>query len=127
MADGKKHKLSVKTCPTPAPMGNCQFDFSNGTFDNCSQGQGNGTPTNSGTCDPNSDPNCSSNGTCDPNSDPNCTTASTNGTITVTPSVSTSQSGLAVGGGLAGLPGAGSVLWATASRRRRKRRAGTAR
>jgi membrane peptidoglycan carboxypeptidase len=127
MADGKKHKLSVKTCPTPAPMGNCQFDFSNGTFDNCSQGQGNGAPTNSGTCDPNSDPNCSSNGTCDPNSDPNCTTASTNGTITVTPSVSTSQSGLAVGGGLAGLPGAGSVLWATASRRRRKRRAGTAR
>jgi membrane peptidoglycan carboxypeptidase len=160
MADGKKHKMSVKTCPTPAPQVNCGFDQqtgnndlcttclfdqSNGQFDNCGQptqcsydqadGQfdncGGASPSASATCQQ-GDPTCTSatpspSATCTDPANPACTTASTNGTGISIPTVSLTQSGLAVGGGLAGLPGAGSVLWATASRRRRRRRAGTPR
>jgi len=160
MADGKKHKMAVKTCPTPAPQVNCgfdqqtgnndlcttcTFDQANGQFDNCGQptqcsfnqadGQfdncGGASPSDSATCQQ-GDPACTSaspspSATCTDPANPACATASTNGTGTSIPTVSLSQSGLAVGGGLAGLPGAGSVLWAAASRRRRRRRAGTAR
>jgi len=160
MADGKKHKMAVKTCPTPAPQVNCgfdqqtgnndlcstcTFDQANGQFDNCTQptqcsfdqadGQfdncASASPSDSATCQQ-GDPTCTSaspspSSTCDP-ADPACATASTNGTATSIPTVSLTQAGLAVSGGLAGLPGAGSVLWAAASRRRRRRRrAGTAR
>jgi membrane peptidoglycan carboxypeptidase len=146
MADGKKHKLSVKTCPTPAPAVSCGFDQqtgqndlcttclfdqSNGQFDNCSQSSNNAAPSDTSTCQQ-GDPACtgatpSPSATCTDPTNPACATASTNGTGTSIPTVSLPQSGLAVGGGLAGLPGAGSVLWATASRRRRRRHAGTAR
>jgi membrane peptidoglycan carboxypeptidase len=158
MADGKKHKMTAKTCPTPAPQVNCgfdqqtgnndlctvcTFDQANGQFDNCGQptqcsfNQADGqydncpsgaSPSASATCQQ-GDPTCatataSTSSTCDPTTDPAC--QSGNGATTAT--ASSTQSGLAVGGGLAALPGAGSALWAaTSRRRRRRRRADTAR
>ena len=129
MADGKKHKLPVKTCPTPAPMGSCLFDQSNGTFDNCSQSTNNASPSGSSTCQP-GDPTCTSTtpspgSTCQNPADPACLGNGLSGNGQSTPSASGTQSGLAVGG-LGALPGAGSALWAMASRRRRRRRAGAA-
>jgi membrane peptidoglycan carboxypeptidase len=125
----------------------CSFNQADGQFDNCTQqtqcsynqadGQfdlcdGTATPQTSATCQQ-GDPTCAGatptpSSTCTDPADPACATASTTGNGTSIPSATSTQSGLAIGGGLAGLPGAGSMLWATASRRRRRRRrAGTAR
>ncbi len=109
-------------CTDPVPTQNgCTFDQSDGQFDIC-----NGTPSPSTTCQQ-GDPTCASatpspSSTCTDPTDPACLASTLTGNGTTTPTASGTQSGLAVGGGLAGLPGAGSVLWATASRRRRRRR-----
>jgi hypothetical protein len=114
-------------CTQSTPTQTCSYDQQTGQFDICGP-----NTSASSTCQP-GDPACngatpSPGSTCDPTANPACVAASTNGTGTGIPTVGVTQSGLAVGGGLAGLPGAGSVLWATASRRRRRgRRAGTAR
>jgi hypothetical protein len=154
--NGRKVKMQVKTCPTPDPQqtcsfnqqdgqndlcSTCTFDQQDGQFDNCTdpvptqngctfnQQDGqfdicNGSPSPSSTCQQ-GDPACttatpSPSSTCDP-ADPACLASAS------TQSSGATQAGFAIGGGLAGLPGAGSLLWATASRRRRKRRGGTAR
>jgi hypothetical protein len=145
--NGRKVKMQVKTCPTPDPQqtcsfnqqdgqndlcSTCTFDQQDGQFDNCTDpvptqngctfNQQDGqfdicnSPSPSSTCQQ-GDPTCTSatpspSSTCDP-ADPAC--------------LASTQAGFAIGGGLAGLPGAGSLLWARAARRRRKRRGGTAR
>jgi hypothetical protein len=149
--------MQVKTCPTPDPQQSCGFDQqtgqndlcstcsfnqADGQFDNCTdpvptqngctynQQDGqfdicNGSPSPSSTCQQ-GDPACttatpSPSSTCDP-ADPACLASAS------TQSSGATQAGFAIGGGLAALPGAGSVLWGAkeARRRRRKRRAGTA-
>ncbi len=155
--NGQKVKVQAKTCPTPDPVQSCAYDQQTGQNDLCStcsynpqDGQmdnctdptqtqngctydqqtgqydlcGN-TPSPSATCQYQGDPTCngatpSPNSTCDPATDPTCQASGTQ-------SSGATQAGFAVGGGLAGLPGAGSLLWTRAARRRRRRRAGTAR
>ena len=121
----------------------CSFNQADGQFDNCRRRRSAPTTRRTGsstsataprrrsaTCQYQGDPACngatpSPSGTCQNPGRPRLP-ASGNGTST--PSASGTQAGLAVGGGLARLPGAGSALWADgvpASRRRR--RAGAAR
>lgn len=144
--NGRKIKMQVKTCATPDPQVSCGFDQqtgqndlcstcsfnpANGQFDNCTnpvQTQ-NGSPSASASCQP-GDPTCTSatpspSSTCQNPADPACLASGIAGNGLSTPSPSGTQSGLAVGG-LGALPGAGSALWAMASRRRRRRRAGAA-
>ena len=150
--DGKKHKMAVKTCPTPDPQQSCTYDQQtgqndlcstctfnqqDGQFDNCTDPQQtqNGctydqqtgqfdicnTPSTSATCQYQGDPTCTSSDTATPS--PTDTSAGGAGTT----SASSTQAGFAFAGGLGGgLPGAGSLLWARATRRRRRRRGGTA-
>ena len=143
--DGKRHKMAVKTCPTPDPQQSCTFDQqtgqndlcstcsfnpADGQFDNCT----NPVPTQNGcTFNPqdgqfdicNGNPSAST--TCQPG-DPACASATPSPSSTCTnpadPACSSTQGGFAIADGL---PGAGSLLWAAAARRRRRRRGGTAR
>jgi membrane peptidoglycan carboxypeptidase len=111
-------------CTTPVPTQNgCTYDQQTGQFDIC-----NGSPSPSATCQP-GDPACTSatpspSSTCQNPADPACQ-ANSQGAGPQTSGAA--QGGFAIGGGLAGLPGAGSLLRATAARRRRRRRDGTAR
>ncbi len=106
----------------------CSYNQADGQFDQCGN-----SPSPSATCQYQGDPTCNGNTpspstTCQNPGDPACASASTNGTGTSIPSASSTQNGLAVGGGLTALPGAGSALWAAKyRRRRRRRRAGAAR
>jgi membrane peptidoglycan carboxypeptidase len=106
-------------CGTPTQ---CSYNQADGQFDQCGS-----TPSPSATCQYQGDPTCngatpSPSSTCQNPGDPACATASTNGSGTSIPTTASStQAGLAVGGGLAALPGAGSALWAAKSRRRRRR------
>jgi membrane peptidoglycan carboxypeptidase len=107
---------SVDGCSTgtdPAgPTPTCSFQGEN----NCSSsGTGTAAPTAAPTCSYQGESNCSSSGTGNGGGgglNPASTAATANA----------AQAGFAVGGPLAVLPG--SLLWATMSRRRRKRRAG---
>jgi membrane peptidoglycan carboxypeptidase len=115
----------MDNCTNPTPTQNgCTFDQSDGQFDIC-----NGTPSPSATCQFQGDPTCatdtatpSPSSTCTNPADPACQASGVASNGTSAPTVTGTKAGLAVGGGLAVLPGAGSVLWATASRRRRRRR-----
>jgi membrane peptidoglycan carboxypeptidase len=109
-------------CTDPvATQNGCTFDQQDGQFDIC-----NGSPSPSATCQQ-GDPACASatpspSSTCQNPADPACLASNLTGTSSTTPSASGTQAGFAIGGGLAALPGAGSVLWAAKSRRRRRRR-----
>jgi membrane peptidoglycan carboxypeptidase len=125
-ADGQ-----MDNCSDPTPSQSCAYDQQDGQYDLCSSGGA--TPSPSATCQYQGDPTCTSDtpspsSTCQNPTGPACLASNLSGngtsTGTSTPSVTGTQSGLAVGGGLAALPGAGSLLWATTVRRRRRRRSG---
>jgi membrane peptidoglycan carboxypeptidase len=146
--NGQTVSIVMKGCPTPKSK-NCTFDSKhnwvcgngigngnngNGNNGNGNNGNGNGNgngtkPTPTATCQFQGDPTCGSGGfqsatptpTCQFQGDPTCNGNSPN---TSTPTASTTQGGLAIGGGLTALPG--SLLWTTMSRRRRKKRAAAA-
>jgi membrane peptidoglycan carboxypeptidase len=141
---GHKIHIGGKGCPDPTPQQNCQQD----TFGNQNCNGNNPNPGN--TCDPNNDPTCfgqnpTPTNTCDPNNDPTCFGQSPTPTgpgggggagggggggaglsnTANTPTATAVQAGVAVGSGLLILPA--SLVWTTASRRRRrKQRAGRA-
>jgi membrane peptidoglycan carboxypeptidase len=116
----------MDNCTNPTPSQSCSYDQQDGQYDLCSS-----TPSPSATCQYQGDPTCAS-ATASPTPTPTCsyvgeTSCSTplgglTGNGTSTPAATSTKAGLAVGGGLAVLPGAGSMLWATTSRRRRRRR-----
>jgi membrane peptidoglycan carboxypeptidase len=143
--NGHKKKISGKSCPTQDNGNNatptCTSD-QNGNVQ-CSNGatctynqSGNLTCDNGATCTSDQSGNLTCTGagatptataTCQNPNDPACSSSNgnNNGTSTSTPTVSSTQGGLAIGGGLMLLPG--SLLWTTMSRRRqRKKRAGKA-
>jgi hypothetical protein len=137
--NGHKKKFSGKSCPNQDNNGNgngnganpsptCTWD-NNGNFV-CDNGATGATPT--ATCQFQGDPTCNGNGgatptataTCQFQGDPTCNGngggAGGFGANNGTPTTSTAQAGLAVGGGLTALPGL--LLWAKTSRRRRRPR-----
>ena len=150
--DGKKKKISGKTCPSQTPTPTCSYQGEN----NCTTPTASATPTP--TCSYTGEsqfqdcvtasasaaptPTCSYTGesqfqdcvtaTASASASATCASAtgvvsSCNGTnASSTPTATGAQAGLAVGGVLAVLPG--SLLWVTVSqrRRRRRRRAGRA-
>ncbi len=143
--NGQTVSIVMKGCPTPASK-NCTFDskdnwvcgngIGNGNNGNGNNGNGNGNgngnnPTPTATCQFQGDPTCGPGGfqtptptaTCQFQGDPTCNGG--NSPNNSTPTASTTQGGLAIGGGLMALPG--SLLWTTTSRRRRhKKRAAKA-
>jgi membrane peptidoglycan carboxypeptidase len=130
---GQENCVTSSDGATPTPT--CSYDGEQ-FVDGCSTGSDGATPTP--TCSFEAEANCTTGGTdtatatptptCSFQGESDCSSTDTgtgngNGNFGAsTPTANGTQAGLAVGGGLAVLPG--SLLWTTMSRRRRRRRAG---